>query len=61
MKVLKKIGYVLLTLIVILIIWLAISFIDIATKNHISDDDYKNYGKWNIIIILNDYAITQRS
>ena len=52
----KKIGYFLLTIAIMFIMWFAISFIDIATKNHISDKNYKQYSDWNIIIILTDYA-----
>lgn len=61
MKTIKRIGYMLLVIIVIVSIWLAVSFIDIATKNHVSDKNYKEYSKWNLIVILNDYAISQRS
>jgi len=52
----KKIGYFLLTIAIMFIMWFAISFIDIATKNHVSDRNYKQYSDWNIIIILTDYA-----
>lgn len=52
----KKIGYFLLTITTILTMWLVISFVDIATKNHISDKNYKQYSDWNMIIILTDYA-----
>lgn len=61
MKTIKRIGRMLLVIIVIVSIWLAVSFIDIATKNHVSDKNYKEYSKWNLIVILNDYAISQRS
>ena len=61
MKMLKRIGRVLLTISVIVSFWVILSFIDIASKNHISDKNYKNYSSWNIIIILNDYAISKRS
>jgi len=52
----KKIGYFLLTIATMFIMWFAISFVDIATKNHISDRNYKQYSDWNLIIILTDYA-----
>lgn len=61
MKTIKIIGYTLLIINAIILIWLAVSFIDIATKNHLSDKNYKEYNKWNLIVILNDYAISQRS
>lgn len=61
MKTIKRIGCIFLAIIVIISIWLAISFVDIATKNHVSDKNYKEYNKWNLIVILNDYAISQRS
>lgn len=61
MKTIKRIGCMLLAIIVVVSIWLAVSFIDIATKNHVSDKNYKEYSKWNLIVILNDYAISQRS
>lgn len=52
----KKIGYFLLIITTMFAMWLVISFVDIATKNHISDKNYKQYSDWNIIIILTDYA-----
>ena len=52
----KKIGYFLLIITAMFAMWLVISFVDIATKNHISDKNYKQYSDWNIIIILTDYA-----
>lgn len=61
MKTIKAIGYTILVLGAVLAIWFAASFVDIATKNHLSDSHYMEYSKWNIIIILNDYAIAQRS
>lgn len=61
MKTLRRIGYALLVLTAIINVWFAASVVDIATKNHPSDAHYMEYGKWNIIIILNDYAIAQRS
>lgn len=57
MKKLKRIGYLLLVLIGVVSFWVAASFIDIATKNHPSDKNYKGYHRWNIIIILNDFSI----
>lgn len=52
----KKIGYFLLIITAMFAMWFVISFVDIATKNHISDKNYKQYSDWNIIIILTDYA-----
>jgi purine-cytosine permease-like protein len=52
----KKIGYFLLIITTMFAMWLVISFVDIATKNHISDKNYKQYSDWNMIIILTDYA-----
>lgn len=52
----KKIGYFLLIITAMFAMWLVISFVDIATKNHISDKNYKQYSDWNMIIILTDYA-----
>lgn len=57
MRKLKGIGYLLLVLIGVVSFWVAASFIDIATKNHPSDKNYKEYHRWNIIIILNDFSI----
>ncbi len=60
MKTLKIIGYFLLTLGAIFVLWFAVSFVDIATKNHISDKNYKGYHDWNLIIIVNDYCLERR-
>lgn len=56
MKTLKVIGrYILgfvLTVSTLFTLWFAFSFIDIATKNHISDTNYKDYSDLNLIIII---------
>ena len=61
MKILKTLGYSLLILVGIIMVWFAVSFIDIATKNHPSDSHYLDYAEWNIICIINDYMIMNRS
>jgi hypothetical protein len=57
MRLLKSIGVFLLILITFFTIWFVLSFIDIASKNHISDSNYKGYHRWNLIIITNDYCL----
>lgn len=54
MRLLKSIGVFLLILITFFTIWFILSFIDIATKNHISDTNYKGYHDLNLIIIATE-------
>lgn len=56
----KKIGYLAIFIVILLSFWLVASFIDIATKNHVSDENYTQYAKWNLIIIANNYCIERR-
>ncbi len=57
---LKRIGYLAIIIIALISLWFIASFIDIATKNHISDKEYKQYSDWNLIIIANNYCIERR-
>lgn len=56
MKIFKAIEITITIIGIVLLIWIAASFIDIATKNHSSDKNYKNYSDWNVIILFENAA-----
>lgn len=48
----KKIITVIGILGVLLMIWIAVSFIDVNMHNDVFADDYKNYASWNFFEVF---------